>query len=321
MKFFLGIDTSCYTTSAALFSETGCLVGQGRKLLDVQSGKRGLAQSEMVFQHTRNLPEVLEKTFSGQPFDGLLEAVGSTVSPRPVAGSYMPAFLVGKGCGQAIALTHSIPCHFLSHQENHLYAGIWSADGPKHADFLALHVSGGTTELLAVHRSSAEGMKINCLMGSLDISAGQFIDRLGVKLGLDFPAGVHLEKLAAQSNRSFQGDELPVVCRQDGVSFSGPETALTRALDRGKAPADVAAAAQWIVARTLAKAIQRGIAATGLHEILLVGGVTANLFLRQYLSDYFQRKNRRASLFFAAPEYSSDHAVGAAYFAYLTHRS
>ena len=90
----LGLDTSCYTTSAALMDRQGNLLGDQRRLLTVKPGRRGLAQSEMVYQHTRNLPDLLEAL----ELDGRrIAAIGVSAKPRPREDSYMPAFLVGLG--------------------------------------------------------------------------------------------------------------------------------------------------------------------------------------------------------------------------------
>ena len=90
-KVFLGIDTSCYTTSVAVLNEAGELVGEARKILDVKPGRCGLQQSEMVFQHTRNLPNLMESVLAGKDYE--IVAIGVSGYPRPIENSYMPAFL------------------------------------------------------------------------------------------------------------------------------------------------------------------------------------------------------------------------------------
>lgn len=92
MRVTVGIDTSCYTTSVALLDDAGRLVADVRRPLAVKEGGRGLAQSEMVYQHTRNLPEVFEAAVG--KVSGPLEimAVGAAAQPRPLPESFMPAF-------------------------------------------------------------------------------------------------------------------------------------------------------------------------------------------------------------------------------------
>lgn len=319
MKYFLGIDTSCYTTSIAVMDDNTHLVAESRKLLVVPQGKRGLAQSEMVFQHTRSFPvlfaEIIRKlgTISFQ-------AVGVSVRPRSVNDSYMPAFLVGKGIAAVIALTQGLKCYELSHQENHIYAGLWSAGAPLSDEFLALHVSGGTTELVKVKRSGAK-LATTLLSATKDISAGQLIDRIGVKLSLPFPAGPSLEKCAALSQRKNEQGDHPVAFHSGMVSFSGPETYLAKRIAAGDAAPDIASAAQWIVAETINNMIQQAVIDTGLTEVLLVGGVMSNQFLREFLVSSAAQMKPASKLIFAQEQFSSDHAVGAAYFSFLNHHS
>jgi N6-L-threonylcarbamoyladenine synthase len=319
MKLFLGMDTSCYTTSVAVMDDQACLVAQKRKLLCVSQGKRGLAQSEMVFQHTRSLPQLFHEVIQELPGRSF-QSVGVSSCPRPVADSYMPAFLVGKGYAEVIALSQGIPCHGLSHQENHIYAGLWSVGEKLANEFLALHVSGGTTELVKVERTGPS-LKLTLLAATTDISAGQLIDRMGVKLSLPFPAGPQLEKLAATSQRIFKKGDLPIAFHDGRLSFSGPETHLTQLIAKGQDAADIACRTQWIVAETLSRLIQRAMKDTGLTDVLLVGGVMSNQFLRDYLVRAAAKVYQHSQLFFAQKEFSSDHAVGAAYFSFLQHHS
>ena len=122
-EVYLGIDTSCYTTSVALIGREGGLVGEARRILQVKPGCRGLQQSEMVFQHTRNLPILLEEVLK-KPLKVI--GIGVSARPRPLEDSYMPAFLVGLGLARSLAAVNEIPLWQISHQENHLEAGLWS---------------------------------------------------------------------------------------------------------------------------------------------------------------------------------------------------
>lgn len=117
-KVYLGIDTSCYTTSAALLAEDGSLLAEARQILSVKPGRCGLQQSEMVFQHTRNLPRLMEEVFADK--DCTLAAIGVSGYPRPLADSYMPAFLAGMSVARSLAAAYKVPLEVISHQENHL---------------------------------------------------------------------------------------------------------------------------------------------------------------------------------------------------------
>lgn len=195
LEVYFGIDTSCYTTSVAFMDRQANLVGESRQILKVHEGKCGLQQSEMVFQHTRNLPEMIT---NAMPRDAKIIGVCASGYPRPLPDSYMPAFLVGAGLARSVSVLNNIPLWLISHQENHLLAGKWSAGGPDDERFLFLHASGGTTDLLTAEKDGNGSYKLTEIGGSIDLHAGQFIDRIGVSLGLQFPAGPALENLPEQ---------------------------------------------------------------------------------------------------------------------------
>ncbi len=302
---FLGIDTSCYTTSLAVVDDQGLLLFEGRKMLDVPEGQRGLRQSEAVFQHLRNLPTLAEE--AGGIIGGkMLRAVAASVCPRPVAGSYMPVFTAGESFGRTLAAVTGAPFFSLSHQEAHLLAALWSAN-VKWSEFLAVHMSGGTTELLSV--SLTPEISVSELGGSADLQVGQFIDRVGVKLGLPFPAGPHLEKLAREAGGSML--DVPVSVDGLSVSFSGPESFVSRAIDSGgSAPAAVARGVEHAVAESLCRLVLNARNTVAEQKVLFMGGVAANTFIREYLS---ARLDPGAA--FARPHFAGDNAAGCALFA------
>lgn len=308
MNWVMGFDTSCYTTSIAILDMQGALLADCRRMLMVKPGGRGLAQSEMVFQHTRNMPAVLEEALD--KVAGAPAAIGVTNCPRPLPNSYMPAFLVGAGFAKALALSHRVPIFSLSHQENHILAGVWSAGGPVSNRFLAVHASGGTSEIVLVERKGS-AFDLRLLGGSIDLQAGQFVDRIGVALSLPFPAGRHLETLARTATGSVR---LPVSADGLSVSFSGPASHAARLIAAGGEPAEIAHAVETCIAETLARLIQAGISESGVTDILLAGGVMANQHIRRYLRE---RLAQIGNLFFPAPAYSPDNAIGAAFFSLL----
>ena len=121
---FLGIDTSNYTTSAALFEE-GKVLENRKRLLPVKPGERGLRQSDAVFHHVRQLPEVL-----GPVLEELKEtpqAIGVSVSPTTEEDSYMPCFLVGKTTAELLGKAWGVPVEHFSHQQGHIAAALYSA--------------------------------------------------------------------------------------------------------------------------------------------------------------------------------------------------
>ncbi len=297
----LGIDTSCYTTSIAFVDEEGRLLQEFRRPLTVAQGERGLRQSEGLFCHVKQLPELMEAAAACPELQGRrLAAVAVSSRPRPAAGSYMPVFLAGESLARSLAAGQQLPLYRFSHQEGHIRAALYSLGLDWPDPFIALHLSGGTGEILRVTRAGP-GYAIT-VIGDCDLPPGQFVDRVGQALGLPFPAGPHLDQLArtAQS-RAFR---LSGSVKGLRISFSGPEAAAQRAIAQGVAPAELAAAVFDNIGKSLAKAIAAARAETGLERVLLSGGVAASACLRHYLA--------REGVCFGQPRFSGDNALGIA---------
>ena len=299
----LGLDTSNYTTSVAVFDGTsGENIG---RLLDVPSGTLGLRQSDALFQHVKRLPGLFEQLHEKELLCGLA-AVGASTRPRAVDGSYMPCFLAGEGQGRALAAALDVPFFPVSHQQGHIAAAAWSAgrldllDGP----ILAWHLSGGTTELLYVEPEGT-GVLPRKIGGTSDISAGQLIDRTGVALGLQFPAGKALDALSREGEpvRGFS-----VKLNDLTFSLSGMENKVKAMVSAGAPAADVARFAVATVAQTIRRVTDRALEQYPGLPVLCSGGVASNSLLRKVLSDAV----------FAPPVCSADNALGVAV---LTHRA
>jgi len=319
MSWVLGIDTSCYTTSLALVDTRGRLIAQQRRLLKVKPGERGLRQTEAVFQHTGNLPELAELLVQEVgpeiKLGNKIIAVAASTRPRPVAGSYMPVFKVGEGYGRTLAGVLGVPFVATSHQEGHLIAGLWSGQGPADRDFLAVHLSGGTTELLRVRRletGEEDTFREEILGSSLDLHAGQLVDRVGVSMGLAFPAGPRMEELAKQADGKDEEIRIPSSVKGYDLSFSGAETKAVQLLSLGVAQAAVARAVEKCIANSLEKVIRRAVEEQKLSQVLLVGGVAANNFIRFRLKQRLEHPAVGARLFFADAAHSTDNAIGIA---------
>lgn len=304
-QIYLGIDTSCYTTSVAAVGEDGSLLGEARQILSVKPGRCGLQQSEMVFQHTRNLPRLVEEVLVGKDYQ--LAAIGVSGFPRPLENSYMPAFLAGMSVARSLAAITGAKLEVISHQENHMEAGLWSAQGPWVERFLMLHTSGGTTDLLLCERQENGRYQLTQVGGSMDLHAGQFVDRVGVALGLQFPTGPALEKLAEAAAEPV---ELPVSVRKLDVSLSGPATAALRKLEAGAEPAALALGVEYTLGETFARMLRNGAAAYKVHDVLLVGGVGSNKFIRQHVQEKLAKRHVR--LWVPEGRFSCDNASGCA---------
>jgi len=235
MSCVLGIDTSNYTTSAALFD--GKTMHQQKMLLPVRQGALGLKQSDAVFHHTQQLPQMIARLF--EQTGCRPDAVSVSTRPRDQEGSYMPCFTVGMGVASAISSAFSLPLTQCSHQHGHIAAALYSCGRLDWMQrrFLAFHVSGGTTDALLVEPDEARVFAPHLVAGSLDLKAGQAVDRVGVMLGLSFPAGQKLDLLAQQSTADFR---IHPTLRGCDCSLSGIENQCEKMMRQGQSPADIA---------------------------------------------------------------------------------
>lgn len=296
----LGIDTSNYTTSVALAEESG--FRQQRKLLSVGKGESGLRQSDALFLHTVDLPALMR---SLSPM-GRLDAVAYSARPRDAEGSYMPCFLAGAAAAESVAAALDVPVYRFSHQAGHLMAAVHSCGDEKigEEEFLAFHLSGGTTELLLVRPDRELGFAVSVLGATLDLSAGQLIDRVGVMLGLSFPCGGSLERLAAESASM---PRVHVCVRGFSCNLSGAENVAQKLFREGAPACDVARFALRFVERTVLEMSAAAREKYPALPILYAGGVMRNAAIRSAVAEAF------SNVWFAEPSLSSDNAVGTAY--------
>lgn len=310
MSKFLGIDTSNYTTSAALLDTDTMQVRQEKMLLPVKKGEKGIRQSDAVFHHTAQLPVIMQGLF--EQCGGLsIDGVGVSYAPRSVEGSYMPCFTVGDGFAGSLGAVLGIEPDRTSHQVGHILAGIYSCGkfdllkGDK--PFLAFHASGGTTDLLMCKPDDTHVVDITEIGHSLDLKAGQAVDRVGVMLGLQFPCGKQLEELALKSKRKFKVK--PVIKGLD-CCLSGLENLCRKMYDSGESHEDIARFCIEFLKATFSAMIGAAFDEYGKMPLICVGGVMSNSVIREDISEKF-------GAFFAKPEYSCDNAVGAAVYSAL----
>ncbi len=301
MSVYLGFDTSNYTTSVAA-SDNGVLKSK-RKLLEVSKGQRGLRQSDAVFAHLKALPTLYKELLNELDISNI-KAVGVSTRPRNVEGSYMPCFLTGEGYAKVVADTLKVPLYTFSHQDGHIMAGVFSSGEMEllEDDFLSVHLSGGTTEILK-SRYNGYSFDNEIVGGTKDISAGQLIDRIGVMLGLEFPCGKELEKLAEGSNKIIKTK----VSAKDGyINFSGAETQLGKMIGIEK-DSDIARAVFENIKEALSLSLIDIMRKTNINKVLMVGGVASNSLIREELE-----KRVSKEIYFASKEYSCDNATGIA---------
>lgn len=304
-RVIVGLDTSCYTTSAAAVTVDGEVIASCRRLLPVPKGERGLRQSEAVFIHVRQLPEQIE-LLSQHLTDCEIAAVCVSRRPRDEEASYMPVFHAGDAQGRSLAALLSVPCFATTHQRGHIAAAKVDS-GIATGDLLAVHLSGGTTEIL-----SLVGDELTLLGGTLDLHAGQVVDRTGVALGLPFPAGPYLEELAVKGTAKAL---LPVSMADGGMSchLSGAETQVQRWIAAGAMPReDIAREVYDLLARTVARMVTTAAEKTGIRQVLIAGGVSSSQLFRTLVRQRIAKRDRDLHVCFGKPEYSGDNAVGVA---------
>lgn len=292
-------DTSAYTTSFAMVSG-GKVVLDKRLMLPVAQGSRGLRQSEAVFAHIKNMSALFLRPEKGYT----VEMVAYSEKPCPAEQSYMPVFCVGMSHAMAYANALGISPVALTHQHGHLYAAFFGNDIPN-GEYGAMHVSGGTLDLLKVIVEDGIIMHIEPFGGSLDITCGQLIDRVGVATGLPFPSGSHMEKL-------YRPGAKKLAVRVDGLhtNLSGAETQALRRIEAGEDAAEVCSAVFDCVAETLSRLISNAADAAGSSGMILSGGVIAGAVIRKRLTEAADK--RGIGLVLTQREYCGDNACGLA---------
>ena len=303
MSLFLGIDTSNYTTSTALYdSETGEM-RQCKRLLPVKEGQRGLRQSDAVFHHTAQLHTLFSELVHNIDAKQIA-AIGVSTRPRPVSGSYMPCFTVGENTAKILSAALKIPLFPFSHQEGHIAAALF---GAQRLDlfarrFIAFHVSGGTTEAVLADGFDS-GFSCELIAKTLDLNAGQAIDRVGLMLGLRFPCGPELEQLALQNTQPVKTH--PTLKGSD-CCLSGVENLCQKLSGEGRDKPYIAAFCLEYIRQTLAAMTDRLLRQYGGLPLVYAGGVMSNTIIK---NSFIEKYNAN----FAPPVYSADNAAGIAY--------
>lgn len=297
----LGIDTSNYTTSAAIYDQSNGTINNFKKMLPVKQGERGLRQSDAVYHHTANLPEVIDKAFD---FSNNVDCVGVSVRPRDVEGSYMPCFKAGYNVANTVSKLLNVPMFEFSHQAGHIAAALYSS---KRLDliserFVAFHFSGGTSEAVLVTPDENNIFNCELISSSSDLKAGQVVDRCGVALGMGFPCGAELELLSNQSDKNYK---IKTVVRDGKVSLSGVENKFLKMLDNGESECDIAKFTIQSICSAVDAMTQYIIDNYGKLPLVYAGGVMSNKHIKSFIENKYNG-------YFAEPEFSTDNSAGIA---------
>lgn len=305
---YIGFDTSNYTTSVAIFDGVNMI--QKKRLLNVKKGERGLRQSEAVFQHTVNIPQLIDK-LDLPSFD--IDAVAVSTRPRNVDGSYMPCFLVGQSNAKVLSVFTNTKLYETSHQVGHILAALYSVSRLDlvNEKFIAFHVSGGTTEALLVEPDKNEIIKASVIAQSSDLKAGQAIDRAGVMMGLSFPCGKAIDDLSLNSDKEYKNKP-----SMSGLncSLSGIENKAKIMFDNGESRENISKFVLSSISSALVEMTDRIIKEYGELPLVYAGGVMSNTLIKGKIKDKF-------NAYFAQPQFSCDNACGVAIYAYLKDRN
>jgi len=299
--FTLGIDTSNYATSVAVVDNINHkVVYHEKRFLPVEQGKIGLRQQQAVFEHIRNLTDI----FAEFKAEGI-GAVGVSAKPKNEENSYMPCFLTGKMCAQAIASSLSVPLIETSHQTGHLMSALFDINKEElfNENILMLHVSGGTTDIML----AKDGQVINTLGSSLDLFAGQAVDRLGVRLGFPFPAGQYVSQLAEKCDDKIN---VKVSVKDCNCNLSGLENQCDKLLKEGYSKEYVCKYCLTFIAQTLIKMIANARKEFGKLPVVFAGGVMSSSVIKSIVTAGIP------DAMFVQPMFSRDNAIGVAVNAY-----
>ncbi len=300
----LGIDTSNYTTSVAIADLSGNSIANIKRPLPVKQGERGLRQSDAVFAHIKNLPSAMQEAKA--VLNGRVPiAIGVSARPRNLDTSYMPCFLSGVAAAESISAATAAPIYTFSHQCGHIMAAIFSSGNQALLDgreFCAFHVSGGTTEVLKVKFNGSEFIT-ECVGGTMDLSAGQVIDRIGVHMGMSFPSGREMEKFAITNKKPLPKKKMSV--NDTYVNLSGLENMAIKLYSETVDIPYVSAFVLNYIADALITLAENYKKKYNTEDFLFAGGVMSNEIIKSKIK-------QKINAYFALPEYSSDNALGIA---------
>ena len=305
----LAVESSCDETALAVYDgrQGRLLAHRVHSQTEVHAAYGGVVPELAARDHMRRLPVLARETMAESGLDyGGLDAVAYTAGPG-LAGALMTGAAFAKG----VAAAHGLPALAINHLEGHILAPLLGEDPPSFP-FLALLVSGGHSQLIEVR----EVGHYRLLGESIDDAIGEAFDKSAKLMGLGYPGGAALSRLAEQGDPEAIPFTRPMVNRPGlELSFSGLKTAVANAIASGSAHPDVAASFERTVIDTLEIKLKRALEQTGLERLVVAGGVAANRPLRQRLTAMMADRGGR--VFFPEIELCTDNAAMIALAGYL----
>jgi len=313
----LGIETSCDETGIAIFdSEAGIVAQALYSQIELHSEYGGVVPELASRDHVRKLLPLVKQVMQESSLQQhQISAIAYTAGPGLVG-----ALLVGAAFGRSLAYGWGIPAIGVHHMEGHLLAPMLEENQPQFP-FAALLVSGGHTQLYAV-----AGLGEYELLGeSLDDAAGEAFDKTAKLLEIGYPGGPAIAKMALQGQSGRFRFPRPMTDRPGlDLSFSGLKTFAANTISAAKAEndgvldtqtaADIALAFEEAVVETLLIKCRRALQQTGLKSLVIAGGVSANVRLRQRLGELCNQQG--AEIFYPRHEFCTDNGAMIAYAGY-----
>ncbi|MBK5071647.1 tRNA (adenosine(37)-N6)-threonylcarbamoyltransferase complex transferase subunit TsaD [Budviciaceae bacterium CWB-B4] len=304
----LGIETSCDETGVAIYDDRqGLLADQLYSQVKLHADYGGVVPELASRDHVRKTVPLIQAALKQANLTAAdIDGIAYTAGPGLVG-----ALLVGATVGRSLALAWNVPAVAVHHMEGHLLAPMLE-DNPPEFPFVALLVSGGHTQLISV-----TGIGQYELLGeSIDDAAGEAFDKTAKLLGLDYPGGPMLSKMAQQGVAGRFTFPRPMTDRPGlDFSFSGLKTFAANTIrqsgDDEQTKADIARAFEDAVVDTLAIKCRRALDETGFNRLVMAGGVSANRTLRSKMADIM--KQRKGEVFYARPEFCTDNGAMIAY--------
>lgn len=305
--YVLGIETSCDETAVAIYhADQGLISHTLHSQVQTHNEYGGVVPELASRDHVRKLIPLIKQTLQ----QGGLSAKDINGIAYTAGPGLMGALLVGAATARSLAWAWNIPAIAVHHMEGHLLAPMLE-ENPPNFPFVALLISGGHTMLIEVKDIG----QYRLLGESLDDAAGEAFDKTAKLLGLDYPGGPALSKLAMQGKVRFQFPR-PMTDRPGlEFSFSGLKTFTLNTFQNSEQTeqdkADIAFAFQQAIAETLAIKCKRALQQTGLKKLIVAGGVSANQEIRRQLQQTAQKES--AQIYFPRPEFCTDNGAMIAY--------
>lgn len=304
----LGIETSCDETGIAIYDDAaGLLANQLYSQVKLHADYGGVVPELASRDHVRKTVPLIQAALKEAGLQAnQIDAVAYTTGPGLVG-----ALLVGATIGRALAFAWNVPAVPVHHMEGHLLAPMLE-ENPPEFPFVALLVSGGHTQLISV-----TGIGEYTLLGeSVDDAAGEAFDKTAKLLGLDYPGGPMLSRMAQQGVPDRFSFPRPMTDRPGlDFSFSGLKTFAANTIRQHEgdeqACADIARAFEDAVVDTLIIKCKRALEQTGFTRLVIAGGVSANCTLRERMAEMM--KARKGEVFYARPEFCTDNGAMIAY--------